>query len=342
MLSTALKEPTLVSSILLDAQTKRQSILKQVSSEPLPESFHSFMLEYEKHFKPRNRFLWQWLWTLLKNGEDGFMLSSVPAQRVHLCGEIKLLLTLAVTIVDDTADNNKDRRLLEVLLQTPSRDPNYGRQLDEKDYPRAALLQSIFDYAENIFKPMPYWDMYANIYEFDVKQVWNACHYAYVLNRTPAILNYSEAMRFSAFNMMVFLYMDTDILLSEPFDDREIGAIREIVLLTQEMARIGNWISTWEREVNESDLSSGVFAKIVTDGHLTVDKLEGLLQNSDTSTLLMVIKESLIENKLLVEWEELRENALKLAKNVKSVDMVRYVKGFDRVLLYHLISTGYK
>ena len=56
----------------------------------------------------------------------------------------------------------------------------------------------------------------------------------------------------------------------------------------------------------------------------------------------MLIKESLIENKLLDEWIDLREDALNLAKAVKSVDMTRYVKGFDRVLMYHLISTGYK
>ena len=85
--------------------------------------------------------------------------------------------------------------------------------------------------------------------------------------------------------------------------------------------------------MNESDLSSGVFARIVTDGHITADKLGRHLQNADSTTLLMLIKDSLVEDKLLEEWLESREEALRMARSVKSVDMVKYVKGFDRVLV---------
>lgn len=342
MYSTALKESSLVSQILSNAQSKRKETIKQVFNTPLPKSFHKFMLEYEAHFEPRDRFLWKWLWTLLKNGEDGFMLSTVPENRILPCAEIKLLLTMAVTIVDDAGDQGKDKQFLDALLKVPFEKEDITSSLDTGNRRKVKLLQSIFDYSYEQFEQLPFWSSYQGIFEFDVKQVWNACLYSFLLNQRPSILNYSESMRFTSFNMMVFLYLDTDLIFSEGLDENDIGGIREVVMKTQEMARIGNWISTWEREVNESDISSGVFAKIVTEGHLTADRLERHLHNEDSSTLYMLIKESLIENKLLDEWIDLREDALNLAKAVKSVDMTRYVKGFDRVLMYHLISTGYK
>jgi hypothetical protein len=342
MLSTAMKEESLISRILMDAKSKRHSILTQVNSTPLPDTFISFMDQYETHFEPRDRFLWKWLWILLKNGDDGFMLSSVPANRRILSAEIKLLLTMAVTIVDDAGDQGKDRLFLDALLSVPFNNGQTNLSISSEDIKKVELLISIFDYSYRIFESMPFWKNYSGIFEFDIKQVWNACLYSFLLNQRPSILNYSESMRFTSFNMMVFLYLDTDLIFSEGIDENDIGGIREVVMKTQEMARIGNWVSTWEREVNESDLSSGIFAKIVTDGHITAEKLEKQLKNPDSSTLLMLIKESLIENKLLVEWEELREAALELAASVKSVDMVKYVLGFDNVLIYHLTSTGHK
>ena len=270
------------------------------------------------------------------------MLSTVPDDRVNLCAELKVLMTLADVIVDDAADNGKDKELLDALLKVPFDKNGIDSSLSEANRKKIELLKSIFDYAFEIFEPRPFWKTHSAIVEFDIKQVWNSCLYSFLLNQKPSILNYSESMRFSAFNMMIYVYLDIDMIFSTGIDQNEIGGIREIVMKTQEMARIGNWISTWEREISESDLSSGVFAKIVTDGHLTANKLERHLQNADSTTLHMLIKESMIENKLLDEWQDAREDALHLAKSVKSVDMVRYVKGFDGVLKFHLASIGLK
>jgi len=342
MQSTALQEQSLVSRIISDAKSNQHSILEQVAASPLPKSFHSFVLNYEANFNARNRFLWKWVWAIFKNDQDGIMLSSVPSDRSTQCAEIKLLLTMADVIVDDAADQGKDRHLLDALLKIPFENDASLSGINENGRKKVELLKSIFEYILGKFAPMPFWKNFSSIIEFDLKQVWNSCLYSFLLNERPSILNYSESMRFGSFNMMIFLYLDTDLIFSKGIDENEIGAIREITMKTQEMARIGNWVSTWEREVNESDLSSGVFARIVTDGHITADKLGRHLQNADSTTLLMLIKESLVENKLLEEWLESREEALRMARSVKSVDMVKYVKGFDRVLVYHLISTGRK
>jgi len=342
MQSTVLKEQSLVSRILRDAKNNRNSILEQVAASPLPESFHSFELNYEAHFEARDRFLWKWVWAIFKNNQDGIMLSSVPADRVTLCAEIKLLLTMADVIVDDAADQGKDKVFLDALLKVPFENDKIDPRLSENDKKKVELLKSIFKYIYEKFESMPFWKNFSGIIEFDLKQVWNSCLYSFLLNQRPSILNYSESMHFSSFNMMIFLYLDTDLIFSEGIDENEIGGIREITMKTQEMARIGNWITTWEREIDESDLSSGIFAKIVTDGHITADRLKRHLQNEDTSTLYMLIKESLIENKLLDEWEDSREAALELAGSIKSVDMIKYVQGFDRVLMLHLASAGHK
>ena len=226
MQSTALKEQTLVSLILSDAKNNQNSILEQVAANPLPKSFHSFVLNYEANFNARNRFLWKWVWTIFKNDRDGIMLSSVSEDRTKQCAEIKLLLTMADVIVDDAADQGNDRQLLDALLQTPFEKDAPISGLDENGRKKVEFLKSIFEYIFAQFSPMPFWKDFSSIIEFDLKQVWNSCLYSFLLNESPSILNYSESMRFGSFIMMIFLYLDTDLVFSEASVAKEIGAVR--------------------------------------------------------------------------------------------------------------------
>ncbi len=51
------------------------------------------------------------------------------------------------------------------------------------------------------------------------------------------------------------------------------------------MARIGNWITTWKRELKEGDLSSGVFAYAVSKNVVNSEELKKLNEDEIISRI---------------------------------------------------------
>ena len=79
-----------------------------------------------------------------------------------------------------------------------------------------------------------------------------------------------------------------DLMNHSTFEMRELGKVREILWIAQELARIANSVVTWKRELNEFDCSSAIFAYVLGEGILTPDTwrehdLETILENTQYS-----------------------------------------------------------
>ena len=129
-----------------------------------------------------------------------------------------------------------------------------------------------------------------------------------------------------------------DWMTLSSFNSNEIGPTRMIIWQAQKMARIGNWISTWEKELKEKDFSSGVFAYAIDLGVLTIEDLDDL----DNPLIIKKIKESKIENKLLEEWNIYYKEISVLDKRTKIINTKKLLKGLQSLLVLELTSRGYK
>jgi hypothetical protein len=104
------------------------------------------------------------------------------------------------------------------------------------------------------------------------------------------------------------------------------------------MARIGNWLSTWKRELKERDFSSGVFAYIVSKGfvspnelvEMNEDEIAGIVEKANPNMYFMEL------------WMENYRKVEEIGRNIKSVDIKALLRGFENLLKFHLATEGYK
>lgn len=144
--------------------------------------------------------------------------------------------------------------------------------------------------------------------------------------------------------MAMFSFADVDLMHSPSFDRRELRGVRTCLWTAQRMARIGNWVSTWKRELACSDLTSGVLACAVERGVVSESDLQRLRDDPDAAFVAALrerIDREAVPATLLAEWETYYEE-LSVATDLDSVDLDRFRRGMHRVMQYHLDSEGLK
>jgi hypothetical protein len=104
----------------------------------------------------------------------------------------------------------------------------------------------------------------------------------------------------------------------------------------QNMGRIGNLLSTWLRELAERDFTSGVFARALRDGDLTLEQL----QHDVPAKIEATIRDRGHLAHFYRKWQEHRERCHARASEVHSLDLHSVLEGHDRFFAMHLGSQG--
>lgn len=316
------------------SEKERENIIKKVFNHTLSDDVLYFVKEYERVFGRRDRFLWKWLAVVFK--ESGVTLSTVPERYLNSVNNIKVILTIFISILDDIADFYKDEKLLKALLEIPNEkfEGNKLERLNEK----ILFAKKLWQYIMNKLSEYPRYKEFKDIFEYDLKQVLNSMHYSYLVNKNPGLINLIEAKLCNSHNMIVFLYSDIDLMVSPRFNKDELTQMRTIFWHAQQMARIGNWLSTWKRELREDDLSSGVLAYAITNKVLSKDELNTLSRDE----VIKKIENSDMKKYFINSWRKNYRKIQKIAPMIKSVDVNAYLKGLENLFKFHLASEGLK
>jgi len=313
--------------------------VKEVMKMKLPSSFfRKWLKEYNKVGQSnRNEYFWKWLYRTVRT-----VTSPTVEKKYHQSlWNIKLLMLMFVTLFDDISDKYgvRNKKLLNELVKIPFEYASINfNQLNQKEREYIKFTSKIWHSIKNALKKYPRYKEFKDIFEFDVLQLLNAMKYAYLVNENHHLINKIEYWNYSSHNMQAIISCTLDLMCSPKFDIRALGIMRELAWQAQKMARIGNWVSTWEREVKEKDFTSGVFANVIESGVLAVDELE----KGDELEIIKKIKDAKIEEKLLKEWEEYYFRIYKLGEKIKDIDVKKILSGLERLIFYHLSSRGYK
>ena len=173
---------------------------------------------------------------------------------------------------------------------------------------------------------------------YDYLQLFNTMRYSHLLNRNPALLNLVEHDLYLPHNMHMMVSSTLDLMCSPCFDVFEVGIVREAVWHGQCMGRIGNLTTTWERELGEGDYTSGVYARALAQGDVTLAQLRA----GDQEQIRKAIRDGQHEAYFLERWQEHRKSILARRPRLRSFDLGELVTGLQRLICLHLGSRGYK
>jgi len=291
--------------------------MERIKNIRLPHRLGDWINRYNEVDGTRNNFLWKWTYRFLSKDNPNIILSTVPEKRIGELAEAKTMMVILTAVVDDAADVERNTELVN-----KSRDVIFGELTEESG--RIGFLSSIWDEIEDDLKQLPRHGEFENLLHFDLRQMFNSARYSILVNSDPQLANKTESYVYGCHNMILFPQFDIDLMASEEFDRGDLGEFREVAWHAQRMARIGNWISTSEREAGQEDLSSAVFAM--------TSKAE--VSNSGLSE---DVKDSLLE-----DWCNCYREIEKRRESIGSVDVDALLRGLEVGLGYHLASRGLK
>ena len=315
-------------------QDEIQAEIAPVLSKILSPDLQQWVDGYSQVGK-RNHYLWRWC----RQGVEVTALSSIdPELYDHVC-DTKVLGVMLDVLLDDIADRKGDGELLEELLTMPF-DERRGalRRVSSEDRPYAEYTIDVWEGIKERNRAYPRYSEFATLQRFDYLQMFNAMRYSHLMNQQPALLNQAEHDLYTPHNMHIIVSSTTDLMCSSRFDPRELGILRDAIWHAQFMGRIGNLVTTWERELGEGDYTSGVYARALAYGDVTLEQLEA----NDREAIAQAIRAGGHESFFLGRWSNYRRRVLELSTRIKTVDLQALVKGYERLIRLHLGSRGFK
>jgi len=294
--------------------------------------------EYKKIGDPdRNEYLWKWI----LRGTKIFTGNRVSRRFLPGLLEAKLLLFILDTFFDDIVDKYKfrNKKLLKEILKVPfQQDYIKFKELNRKEKRCVNFAINIWKRIEREIKKFPKYREFKDLLEYDISQFLNVIKYSYLVHQNNYLLNKTENWIYLPHSMQVVINTTLELMCMPKFNVKELGRVREVAWRAQRMSRIGNWISTWEREIEERDFTSGVFVYALDLSVITIDELH----KGDKFKIIKKIRNSKVEEKLLKEWEQDYREINKLTKRIKSVNIREMLPALEKIIFYHLSSRGYK
>ncbi len=307
-----------------------QKEIKEIQEIQLPLELQKWVQEYEKVGK-RDKFLWKWVYIATQITTLPIVLEKY---RTSVC-KIKTLLVMFNSLLDDIADKEKDGKLLNELVKIPFTQSYINISLLDihgKQY--LELTKKLWNHIKNSLEKYPRYGEFKEIFTYDVNQLLNTMEYSYLINKNPYLINEKEHWPHLSANMGTMICYTIDLMCSS-FNIKNLGKLRKVGWEAQKMARIGNWVSTWKREIKEEDFTSGVIPYALKNNLIKIEDL----QKENKEEIINKIQKGKIEEYLLGKWNQ---SFNRLKGYIESTDLANIDKGLERLLIIHLVSKGYK
>lgn len=316
-------------SVTIDPST----FIEEVSQMELPPVVSEFAGRYEEEIDTRNPFVWKWLY---KGFTNHYTLETVSDEHAEELYTVKTLLTMFIAILDDLAEEDNDRETFERARTIPfSTEPTTSPS--GVNQPALTLASDIWSMVSNRLAGLPRYQEFIILFIYDFRQVITAMDYSLLVNESPAVATRTGTQRYGPLNMSFFPYLDIDLMASPNLIWADIAPLRELYWTGQQMGGIGNWVTTWQREIYEEDFSSGVVVWALRDGVVTVEQLR-----ADPEAAIEAIEATSIEEMFINQWHTLHTDLTDPDETATSVDLSRVADRIERLLAFQLAAKGYK
>lgn len=283
----------------------------------------------------RDDFVFRWCYKINKS----WVLVPVRTKYETSLEETKTLFNMFIVLVDDISEKRGKEDLLGELVKIPFYpDCVEPTHLSRADREYLEFVRGIWEQIRKNIGAFPACELFGANFSFDVRQLLSAFEYGYFLVQNHQRMNETEYWIYFPNSMQIIINADLDLMCSTGFKLDEIGKFREAILLAQKMARIGNWLTTWEREVQQGDYTSIVIPHALRLGVITHDDIS----RRRTRRIVAEVKKARVEEYFLRIWEEYHRELRKELRAVTSIDAEAVQRKFEYLIFMHLLSKGLK
>lgn len=316
-----------------------EALLEEINDHTLPAVVEQFVSEYNELESPRPPFMWKWVHHVAFQNE----LPTIYDRFSEKVAIDKTLIILYITILDDILEKQRDQITFDELAMVPFSNSNRTPDHVDIDSDLYAFVTSVWQELESRLQSAPEYQTYSDLFLFDLRQAIDSIRYTEVVIETPAVATMSDLTRYESHNMVMFAYADIDLMHSPPNLRHELPQIRELIWEAQQMTRIGNWVSTWEREIREGDYSAGPIVYALNNDIISPGELERCeMDESAIEVLIERMHDHGIEKHFLVKWEHHLANVRDCAQRIEDIDFEPFIAGLEEILRYHLATRGLK
>src|SRR6056297_92270 len=308
---------------------KKENTIAKIKKEELSSFLDGWVKRFQKNTN-RDIFVIKWCYFINK---DWYLVKGI--ERKESVRNTKTLLDIFIMLVDDVSEKEDKDILLKELLKIPFDFNNYNLdKLTEEDKEYFKFTEKAWKKIIESIKEYPYYRKIKDLFEFDVRQLISAFQYGKLITKNSYNMNKEEYWTYFPQSMQIIINSDIDLMCKINFDFKKIGSFREAVLKAQKMARIGNWLTTWEREAKERDFTSLVFPLLKNREEINFEKFK-----NNPEQLINKIKNLKIEKELLNNWNQLQKEMIQILENNFSKDIQKRFEDKLEYLFYmHSIS----
>lgn len=270
-------------------------------------------------YKHRTIFFWKWI-------KFAFELSTLNTiEDKEKVIQLKMKTVIFVYALDDICDELRDEKLLNSIIQS----------INEGIPKRNDLLVNLWSDLSNEYQNTPNYSVLKKELESAQTTILDSFQWAQKSgNVLSQKINLNQYLNNVSPTNCVHLAAVIDLLFVNDLSKNK--SIFEASLDTQKMAQIGNWISTWQREIKQNDYSSGLLIYLVNTGYIRVADL-----NKSPDKIIAIIKEVKAEEYFMEYWHELFQNVKSKLQNKASSEMeTTYLNAFKILLFMQIGSVG--
>lgn len=319
------------SKIVMLAPSSGDATVRTWEQLEFPENLQAWVNRY-RQVGQRDLYLWRWCLFAV----DLITLSSVDQRLLVASRDIKFLIGMFNCLIDDVADQDHNHRFVRSLLTLTRGGTPQGETPAE-----CQLAEFVTEVWNEIWKraaELPRFREFEPLLAFDLRQLCTTVEHSDLTTQLPELMNRIEHDLYSSHGMMVTVAATVDLMASPDFDRQDLSGLRSLLWHAESMARIGNLVSTWEREIADGDFSSGVFMEALWQGNVHPSDLRA----ENEEQLVRMIIASDIEGDFLRRWESHRTEVRQFGRKLSSIDIEDYIGRLDRLLESEIFSHGQK
>lgn len=315
--------------------------MARVAEHELPPELERLVERYTTLRASRDPFIWKWVHLLAPR----FTFPFIDSAHEDAVQDIKTAATLFLTLLDDVLEKERDLPTFQEARKVPFPHQAVTYTWNDVDYEYVEFTEHVWNWLSDRLEAAPHREEYDALFRYDLKQSIAAIEYSYLTTDMPQITRIEEHIRRESHNMMMYPYSDIDLMFGPELSPSDVSLVRKAVWNAQLMARIGNWVSTWERELEEGDYSSGIVIYALQTGVISYDDLERIENDDDaefSEQIIERINDASIEEYFLDRWQDNYEALVSISQEFATIDIRPYVDGMREVLRFHLASRGMK